>query len=397
MRPGATTTRPSCTTTPGSRASLGARRTAARLPRRSSSPRKATPPLHRCRSRPRRDPSSSRFAPTACGSGIVIAGFVLLPARPRRAGRARAWISHWASSRSSVAAVYAVFATLRSRSHDRRHHPCAAGRRGRAASAPAARRERLHRSRAPVTPEVRIVDDDAPNAFAAGLRPTASYVGVTTGPPADRCRERELEAVLAHEISHIRNRDTYLMTMATIFAGVIALVADIGFRTLAYGGRNRRAGGIAVVLAIVGFVLAPYAALLPPPQPPRAVASSSPTPARPRSSAIPRRWRLALRRLELDTTTVRSPGRRRRISGWRARPIASSSNRGGVLEFTSWFNTHPPTRTRIAALEEAGGFRLPGAAPGGRAVLARARRLGALRRLRHNHEIQVQLLTTSGR
>ena len=88
----------------------------------------------------------------------------------------------------------------------------------------------------PVTPELRVVDDDAPNAFAAGLRPTSSYVGVTTG-LLRTMPKRELEAVIAHEVSHIRNRDTYLMTMATVFAGVIALVADIGFRSLAYGGR----------------------------------------------------------------------------------------------------------------------------------------------------------------
>ena len=54
--------------------------------------------------------------------------------------------------------------------------------------------------------------------------------------------KRELEAVLGHEISHIRNRDTYLMTMATIFAGVIALIADIGFRMLVYGGGRSRRG-----------------------------------------------------------------------------------------------------------------------------------------------------------
>ena len=59
----------------------------------------------------------------------------------------------------------------------------------------------------PVTPELRIVEDDAPNAFAAGLRPTSSYVGVTTG-LLRTMPKRELEAVLAQEISHIRNRDT---------------------------------------------------------------------------------------------------------------------------------------------------------------------------------------------
>ena len=84
----------------------------------------------------------------------------------------------------------------------------------------------------PVTPEIRIVDDPAPNAFAAGIRPQTSYLGVTTG-LLRTMPKRELEAVLGHEISHVRNRDTYLMTMATIFAGVIALIADIGFRMLA--------------------------------------------------------------------------------------------------------------------------------------------------------------------
>ena len=95
----------------------------------------------------------------------------------------------------------------------------------------------------PVTPDVRIVDDPSPNAFAAGIRPQTSYIGVTTG-LLRVMPKRELEAVLGHEISHVRNRDTYLMTMATIFAGVIALIADIGFRMLVYGGgRSRRGGG----------------------------------------------------------------------------------------------------------------------------------------------------------
>src|SRR4029450_5916339 len=92
----------------------------------------------------------------------------------------------------------------------------------------------------PVTPDVRIVDDPAPNAFAAGLRTQTSYLGVTTG-LLRTMPKRELEAVLGHEISHVRNRDTYLMTMATIFAGVIALIADLGVRMLLYrGGRARR-------------------------------------------------------------------------------------------------------------------------------------------------------------
>ncbi len=213
----------------------------------------------------------------------------------------------------------------------------------------------------PVTPELRIVDDEAPNAFAAGLRPKSSYVGVTTG-LLKTMPKRELEAVLAHEVAHIRNRDTYLMTMATIFAGVIALIADIGFRTLAYGGRNRRAGALAVVLAIVGFVLAPYAALLLRMSLSRrrellADAGAAEILSDPEAMA------LALRRLELDTVTVRYSNASTSHLWVESPTDRIGSDRGGVLEFTSWFNTHPPVRTRIAALEEAGGFRLPERVP----------------------------------
>jgi heat shock protein HtpX len=195
----------------------------------------------------------------------------------------------------------------------------------------------------PVTPELRIVDDDAPNAFAAGLRPTSSYVGVTMGLLRTMPR-RELEAVLAHEVAHIRNRDTYLMTMATVFAGVIALVADLGFRSLAYGGRNRRAGAVAVVLAAVGLVLAPYAALL------LRMSLSRRRELLADSGAAeilsdPEAMALALRRLELDTTTVRYTNAST-AHLWAESPTDRiGSDRGGVLEFTSWFNTHPPIHT----------------------------------------------------
>jgi heat shock protein HtpX len=209
----------------------------------------------------------------------------------------------------------------------------------------------------PVTPELRIVNDSAPNAFAAGLRPEKSYVGVTTG-LLETMPKRELEAVLAHEIAHIRNRDTYLMTMAVVFAGVIALIADLGFRALAYGGRSRRGGALVAILAMVGFVLAPYAALLLRMSLSRrreflADAGSAEILNDPEAMAF------ALRRLELDRTTVRY-AEASTAHLWVESPTERvESTRGGLLEFESWFNTHPPTRARIARLEEAGGFRLP--------------------------------------
>jgi heat shock protein HtpX len=209
----------------------------------------------------------------------------------------------------------------------------------------------------PVTPEVRIVDDTAPNAFAAGLRPGSSYVGVTTG-LLSTMPKRELEAVLAHEVSHIRNRDTYLMTVATVFAGAIALVADIGFRSLAYGGRSRKTGALVAVLAVVGLLLAPYAALMLR----MSLSRRREFLADAGASEIlndPEAMALALRRLELDTTTVRY-AEASTAHLWVESPTERIGSHGaGILEFSSWFNTHPPMRSRIAALEEAGGFRLP--------------------------------------
>jgi heat shock protein HtpX len=210
----------------------------------------------------------------------------------------------------------------------------------------------------PVTPEIRVVEDSAPNAYAAGLRPEKSYVGVTTGLLATM-PERELTAVIAHEVAHIRNRDTYLMTVATVFAGVIALVADIGFRALAYGGGSRRGGGVLVlVAALVGFLLAPYAALLLRMSLSRrreflADAGAAEIQNDPEAMA------LALRRLAQDPTTVRY-AEASTAHLWVESPTDRvESERRGVLALTSLFNTHPPIEERIARLEEAGGFRVP--------------------------------------
>ena len=209
----------------------------------------------------------------------------------------------------------------------------------------------------PVTPEVRVVEDDAPNAFAAGLRPTSSYVGVTTG-LLRAMPKRELEAVIAHEVSHIRNRDTYLMTMATVFAGVIALIADIGFRSLAYGGRSRKGGALVAILAIVGFILAPYAALLLRMSLSRrreflADAGSAEILSDPEAMA------LALRRLELDSTTIRYADASTAHLWVESPTDRVDSDRRGVLAISGLFNTHPAIPDRIAALQEAGGFQLP--------------------------------------
>lgn len=112
-------------------------------------------------------------------------------------------------------------------------------------------------------PRVYIIQDAAPNAFAAGRDPKHSVVAVTTGLLAMLDRS-ELEGVIAHELSHIGNRDILVMSVAVVLVGVISILADIALRTSMWGGGDReRNNNIFVVIAFVAaIVLAPIAAQL---------------------------------------------------------------------------------------------------------------------------------------
>ncbi|MDH5567462.1 MAG: M48 family metalloprotease, partial [Myxococcales bacterium] len=106
-----------------------------------------------------------------------------------------------------------------------------------------------------VMPRVFIVDDPAPNAFATGRDPNKAAVSVTTGLLEILDRD-ELQGVVAHEVGHVVNRDVALMTTAGIMMGAIVLLAEIGMRTLWFGGRTRRSrssnrdGGAEAAIAV---------------------------------------------------------------------------------------------------------------------------------------------------
>lgn len=111
-------------------------------------------------------------------------------------------------------------------------------------------------------PKIYIVDDPAPNAFATGRDPDHAVVAATTGLLQILDRS-ELEGVMAHELSHIGNRDMLVMTVAVVLAGFIAIVADFFSRSLMYGGGNNRdRHPLFLILGIVGIILAPIAAQL---------------------------------------------------------------------------------------------------------------------------------------
>lgn len=115
-------------------------------------------------------------------------------------------------------------------------------------------------------PKLYIIDDPAPNAFATGRDPKHSAVAVTSG-LLERLERVELEGVIAHELSHIGNRDILISTVVVVLAGIIAIVSDMFMRSMWFGGlRSRnsdnRASGLVMALALIGIILAPIAATL---------------------------------------------------------------------------------------------------------------------------------------
>lgn len=114
-------------------------------------------------------------------------------------------------------------------------------------------------------PRVYIIPEKQINAFATGRDPKHAAIAVTEG-ALERLENEELEGVLAHELSHVGNRDILVSTVAVILAGVISLLADFFMRSMFFGGmRSRddnRAGGILILLGIALSILAPLAAML---------------------------------------------------------------------------------------------------------------------------------------
>ena len=111
-------------------------------------------------------------------------------------------------------------------------------------------------------PKVAIIPAQTPNAFATGRNPQHAVVAVTQG-ILPMLTEDELRGVLAHEVSHVRNRDILVMSVAATLAGAISFMARaFGWNMLFGGSRDRESNGVAVLVALVGMLLAPFAALL---------------------------------------------------------------------------------------------------------------------------------------
>jgi heat shock protein HtpX len=105
------------------------------------------------------------------------------------------------------------------------------------------------------TPKIYLINDSSPNAFATGRDPQHAAVCVTTG-LVDKLNRLELEGVLSHELSHIKNFDTRLMAVVAILVGTVAYLADWFLRSLWWGRDDREEKGAGAIFALLGIVLA---------------------------------------------------------------------------------------------------------------------------------------------
>jgi len=115
-------------------------------------------------------------------------------------------------------------------------------------------------------PRIYTIDDSAPNAFATGRNPKNAVVCVTSG-ILQKLNKAELEGVIAHELSHVKNYDIRLMAIVAVLVGMVALLADFFMRSFLFGRRDREEGGgnaqaIFMIIGIVFMILSPIVATL---------------------------------------------------------------------------------------------------------------------------------------
>jgi heat shock protein HtpX len=198
-------------------------------------------------------------------------------------------------------------------------------------------------------PKINIIYDDSLNAFASGMNQRSFSISLSKG-IIEKLNDEELEAVIAHELTHIRNRDVRLLIVSIIFVGIFAFLSQAIFRTLQFGGggRGKKDGGglaifIALLLALVGllistllrFALSRKREFL-------ADAGSAELTHRPLALAS------ALRKISIDPT----------IEAVKRKDIAQMfienpqvSDKKGSFSIGSLFATHPPIDKRIQILE----------------------------------------------
>lgn len=203
-------------------------------------------------------------------------------------------------------------------------------------------------------PKIYVIDDSSLNAYASGINEKTYTVTLSTG-IIDKLDDAELEAVIAHELTHIRNRDVRLLIVSIIFVGIFAFLTEMLFRSMRFGGRIRTSGNkkgsgaililIGVVLAIIGYyvtLLCRFA--LSRKREYMADAGAAQMTKNPEALAS------ALRKIKTDPL-IEAVKRKDVAQMFIDNPQAKAKKRGGFL-FSGLFATHPPIDERIRLLEQ---------------------------------------------
>lgn len=205
-------------------------------------------------------------------------------------------------------------------------------------------------------PGVYVIDDPAPNAFATGRNPRHASIAVTTG-LLEKMNRVELEGVVAHELSHIKNYDILISTLAVTMVGSVALLADLVIRTMWWnGGRVHRPGdhhdrnnplgyvgiGIIMISPLVARVM--HAAISRQRETLADVTACQMT-------RYPPGLIAALEKLRDDTTVTHSASTAT-AHLWIEQPMSGVGDDGKLGGPHRWFDTHPPLEERIALLRE---------------------------------------------
>ena len=202
-------------------------------------------------------------------------------------------------------------------------------------------------------PRIYIINEEAPNAFATGRNPEHAVVAVTEG-LLRRLDRSELEGVLAHELSHIGNRDMLVSTVVVILVGFIAILGDMFLRSMFWGGMRRRgdrgsAGGVMLLIGIAFSILAPIAATLM-----QLAISRKREFLADASGALLTRYpeglARALEKIHADATPLRV-AQNTTAHLWFDDPFTKGKRTSLIHKL---FMTHPPVEERIKALAEMG-------------------------------------------
>lgn len=199
-------------------------------------------------------------------------------------------------------------------------------------------------------PRCYVIEDTAPNAFATGRNPKNSVICVTTG-LLEKMNRAELEGVISHEMSHIKNYDVLVQTLTVVMVGVIALLSDWILRSFLWGGRRkggRDKAGAGAILIVVGLILAALSPFIS--QLIRLAISRKREFLADASGAMLTRYppglASALRKLDADTEPLEAANKAT-AHLYIVNPLKDIKGKVNKL-----FSTHPPIEERIAALEK---------------------------------------------